>query len=54
LAHAFDAIDAKQYRPTGSFKPVAVDQIPAILKKAIDQYQEAEPSASESNALPSL
>jgi len=54
LAHAFSAIDAQQYRPTGSVKPVAVDQIPAILKKAIDQYQEVKPDTSETNALPSL
>lgn len=54
LAHAFDAIDAQQYRPAGSVKPVAVDQIPALLKKAVDQYQEVESSTAEPNALPSL
>ena len=54
LAHAFKAIDANQYRPTSSVKPVAVDQIPAMLKKAVDQYHHAESSTYESNALPSL
>jgi len=54
LAHAFNEIDAQQYRPTGSVKSVAVDQIPVILKKAIDQYQEVKPDTSEASALPSL
>jgi len=54
LTRAFDSIDAQQYRPAGSVKPMAVDQIPAILKKAIDQIQEDGPGTSETNALPSL
>lgn len=54
LEHAFNLIDAQQYRPIGSVKPVAVDQIPLILKKAIDQYQEVKSDTPESNALPSL
>ncbi len=54
LANAFEAIDAQQYRPTGSVKPVAVDNIPVILKKAIDQYQHVDDGPSETNALPNL
>ena len=54
LAKAFAAIDAQQFRPAGSVKSVAVDQIPALLKRAVDQYQETEISTPESNALPGL
>jgi len=54
LAQVFDAIDAQQFRPTGSVKPVAFEQIPSLLKKAIDQYQEVESGTTEPHALPSL
>jgi len=54
LLQAFDAIDAQQYRPAGGVKSVAVDQIPALIKQAVDQYHEAEHDTADTNALPSL
>jgi len=54
LAIVFSAVDAQQYRPTGSVKALAVDEIPALLKRAVDQYQHVETKSSGTNALPSL
>lgn len=54
LAQAFDAIDAQQYHPAGSVNTTSVEQIPSLIKTAIDQYQTVESVASAKNALPGL
>lgn len=54
LAQAFNAIDAQQYHPAGSVNTTSVEQIPSLLKTAIDQYQTVESVASAKNALPGL
>lgn len=54
LAPLFEALDAEQYRPAGSVKPVAVDVIPDMLRTAVEQYREPQPSEADTNALPAL
>ena len=54
LAQAFEALDAQQYRPSGSVKPVAVETIPELLSNAVDGYQVEAPNSPNSKALPSL
>ena len=54
LAQAFEALDAQQFRPSGSVKPVAVETIPELLRKAVDGYQDKAPNSPNSKALPSL
>jgi len=54
LAQAFEVIDAQQYRASGSVNSVAADQIPTLLKQAVEQYQEPVADASRSHALPGL
>lgn len=54
LMPLFEAVDAEQYRPDGSVKPVAVETIPGMLSEAVEQYREPLASEDTTNALPSL
>lgn len=54
LTPLFEAIDAEQYRPAGSVKPVAVDAIPDMLSTAVEQYSEPQSSEADTYALPAL
>jgi len=54
LVALFDDLDALQYRSAGGVKPVAVESIPDLLKVAVEQYEEPENPAANTNALPAL
>lgn len=54
LSQLFEAVDAEQYRPSGSVKPVAVDAIPEALRVAVENYREPQNNAVDTNALPAL